>query len=138
MLYIVFIGCIIVFITCEIHFMCIHDKWYYYFCSLNLIVDDKIQGLRWFATYRTILSMLHSNLFLSIDCFWVFVAIIYDKTTMADHHDWVLPLHCQYRDDFVTSIMYIENKSIVEALFWMHIIDVTMPSLCWKCNGGIK
>ena len=82
--------------------------------------------------------MLHSYLFLSIDCLWVFVAIIYDKTTIADHNVWVFPLHLPYRDDFVTSIMYIENKSIVEDLFWMHVIGVTKSSVYWQCSGGIK
>ena len=40
----------------------------------------------------------------------------YDKTTMVDHNCWVLPLHCQCGDDFVTSIMYNQNKTIIKAL----------------------
>ena len=50
------------------------------------------------TTYRTILSIvLHSHLFLSIDCFWVFVAVIYDKTTIVDYKCGVLLRHYQFK-----------------------------------------
>ena len=53
--------------------------------------------------------MLHSPLSQSICYQRVLMHISIDETTIADHDYQVTPLHCQYRDGFLTSIKCIQN-----------------------------
>ena len=110
-----------------------------YVDSNSLVVCSQVPSGQYSARSKMI-CYIHNHYVTqpSFSVYWlflVFIAIIYDKTTLAYHHCWVLPLHCQYRDDFVKSIIYIENKSIAEALFWMHIWyykAITIITMWWR------